>query len=43
MATTHVGGATDESFDVLTYNTDGQLVAFDSFGNWTMFNRAFPK
>ncbi len=43
LATTHVGGETDESVDVLTFNTDGELVAFDSFGNWTRFDRAFPR
>ncbi len=43
LATTHVGGETDESADVLTYNTDGKLIAFDSFGNWTIFDRAFGK
>jgi hypothetical protein len=43
LATTHVDGETDESADVLTYNADGKLIAFDSFGNWTMFDRAFAK
>ncbi len=43
LATTRVGGETDESADVLTYNADGKLIAFDSFGNWTMFDRAFAK
>ncbi len=41
LATTHVGDETDESVDVLTYNAEGKLIAFDSFGNWTMFDRAF--
>jgi len=43
LATTRVGGQADESVDVLTYNADGKLIAFDSFGNWTMFDRAFDK
>ena len=43
LATTRLGGETDESADVLTYNADGKLIAFDSFGNWTMFDRAFAK
>ena len=43
LATTRVGGETDESVDVLTYSAGGTLIAFDSFGNWTMFDRAFAK
>lgn len=43
LATTRLGGETDESADVLTFNADGKLVAFDSFGNWTMFDRAFAR
>ncbi len=43
LATTHVGGQTDESVDVLTFDVAGKLVAFDSFGNWTAFDAAFPK
>lgn len=43
LATTEVGGETDESVDVLTFNADGKLVAFDSFGNWTRFDQAFPR
>ncbi len=43
LATTDMGGEPDESVDVLTFNTDGKLVAFDSFGNWTRFDRAFPR
>lgn len=43
LATTCVGGEADESVDVLTYNAVGKLVGFDSFGNWTMFDRAFAR
>jgi hypothetical protein len=43
LATTRVGGETDESADALRYNADGKLIAFDSFGNWTMFDRAFAR
>ncbi|MGZ4269647.1 MAG: nuclear transport factor 2 family protein [Solirubrobacteraceae bacterium] len=43
LSTTRLGDQTDESVDVLTYNAGAKLILFDSFGNWTMFDRAFPK
>ena len=36
-------GETNEAADVLTYNGDGKLVAFETRGDPSAFNRAFPK
>jgi hypothetical protein len=36
-----VGGETVESADVLSYNGNGKLVAFDTLGDPTLANRVF--
>ena len=38
-----LGGETDEAADVLTYNSDGRLIAFDQLGDPTIANRLFPR
>lgn len=43
LSTVHLEGETAESADVLTYNGDGKLVAFDTLGDETVPNRAFAK
>ncbi len=43
LATVHLGGETTEDADVLTYNADGRLVAFDTLGDATVPNRVFAK
>jgi uncharacterized protein len=36
-------GRSDEDADVLTYNGEGKLVAFDSFGDPAIANSVFPR
>jgi hypothetical protein len=43
LATVTMDGETDESADVLTYNADGKLVAFDTLVDETVSNRVFAK
>ena len=43
LTTVHIEGETVENADVLTYNSDGKLVAFDSLGDEAVANRVFPK
>jgi len=43
LTTVHLEGETVEGADVLTYNGDGKLVAFDTLGDETVPNRVFPK
>ncbi len=43
LTTVHLGGETAEGADVLTYNGDGRLVAFDTLGDPTVANRVFAK
>ena len=43
LTTVTMEGETDESADVLTYNADGQLVAFDTLVDETVSNRVFAK
>lgn len=43
LSTIQLGGETDESADVLTYNSAGKLVAFDTLGDAAVANRVFPK
>jgi uncharacterized protein len=43
LTTVELDGQTDESADVLTYNGDGQLVAFDTLSDETVPNRVFAK
>jgi ketosteroid isomerase-like protein len=38
-----LAGESVESADVLTYNANGKLVAFDTLGDPTNANRVFPK
>jgi len=38
-----LGGESAEAADVLTYNSDGRLIAFDEFGDPTIANRMFPR
>jgi ketosteroid isomerase-like protein len=41
LATIQLAGETQESADVLTYNAEGKLVAFDALGDPTTANRVF--
>ncbi|MGH2984499.1 MAG: nuclear transport factor 2 family protein [Solirubrobacterales bacterium] len=43
LTTVHLEGEAAESADVLTYNTDGKLVAFDTLVDATVANRVFAK
>jgi ketosteroid isomerase-like protein len=43
LTTVHLEGEVVESADVLTYNADGNLVAFDTLGDTTVGNRVFAK
>jgi ketosteroid isomerase-like protein len=43
LTTVQLEGNTDESADVLTYNDNGKLVAFDTLGDETVPNRVFAK
>jgi hypothetical protein len=43
LTTITLDGETAESADVLTYNADGKLVAFDTVGESTIANRLFPR
>jgi uncharacterized protein len=43
LTTVTMEGETDESADVLTYNSDGKLIAFDTLVDETVSNRVFPK
>jgi ketosteroid isomerase-like protein len=43
LTTVHLEGETVESADVLTYDGDGKLVAFDTLSDETVPNRVFPK
>jgi ketosteroid isomerase-like protein len=43
LTTVQLDGNTDESADVLTYNDNGKLVAFDTLGDETVPNRVFAK
>jgi uncharacterized protein len=37
------GGEESRTVDVLTYDTDGQLARFETFGGEKLFDRVFPK
>lgn len=41
LTSVHIDGDTFESADVLTYNDNGRLVAFDTLGDSTATNRVF--
>jgi uncharacterized protein len=43
LATVTLAGESVESADVLTYNAEGKLVAFDTLGDPTNANRVFAK
>ena len=43
LATVTLAGAAVESADVLTYNAEGKLIAFDTLGDPTNANQVFPK
>ncbi len=43
LTSVQLEGETVESADVLTYNGDGKLVAFETLGDATVANRAFAK
>jgi uncharacterized protein len=43
LATVHLDGEADESADVLTYNPEGRLIAFDSLADQRVLNVAFPR
>ncbi len=43
LTTVELEGETVEGADVLTYNGDGNLVAFDTLGDETVPNRVFAK
>jgi uncharacterized protein len=41
LATVTLDGEASENADVLTYNADGKLIAFDAVGDPTVANRVF--
>jgi uncharacterized protein len=43
LATIQLDGETTENADVLTYNSAGRLITFDTFGDQTLLDRAFPR
>jgi uncharacterized protein len=43
LTTVHIEGEAVESADVLTYNSDGKLVAFETLGDATVANRVFAR
>jgi ketosteroid isomerase-like protein len=43
LTTVHLDGEEVQSADVLTYNADGKLIAFETLADATVVNRAFPK
>ena len=43
LTTVSLDGESAEGADVLTYNSDGKLVAFDTLGDSAIANRIFPK
>jgi ketosteroid isomerase-like protein len=43
LTTVHLEGETAEGADVLTYDGDGRLVAFDTLSDPTVANRVFAK
>jgi ketosteroid isomerase-like protein len=43
LTTVTLDGESSENADVLSYNADGKLIAFDSLGDPTVANRVFPK
>lgn len=43
LTTVHLDGKEIEGADVLTYNADGHLIAFDTLADEAVVNQAFPK
>lgn len=43
LSTVQLDGESDESADVLTYNSEGKLIAFDSLGDSNVLNRVFVR
>jgi len=43
LSTIEIEGEAEEGADILTYNSTGKLIAFDTLGDPTVANRAFPK
>ena len=43
LTTVTLEGETEEGADVLTYNAEGKLIAFDTLGDETVPNRVFAK
>ena len=43
LTTVTLEGESTEDADILTYNAEGKLIAFDSLGDPTVGNRVFPK
>jgi ketosteroid isomerase-like protein len=43
LTTVSLDGESAESADVLTYNSDGKLVAFDTLSDSTIADRVFPR
>jgi uncharacterized protein len=43
LTTVHLDGETTEGADVLTYDADGKLIAFDTLSDATVANRVYAK
>ncbi|MGZ5371647.1 nuclear transport factor 2 family protein [Aeromicrobium sp.] len=43
MTTDSVGASEVRTVDVLTYNSDGELIRFEAFGGDALLNEVFPK
>ncbi|HEY7893146.1 MAG TPA: nuclear transport factor 2 family protein [Solirubrobacteraceae bacterium] len=43
LTTAHLDGEIDESVDVLTYDSSGKVIAFDTIGNTAILDRVFPR
>ena len=43
LTTVVIDGESEEAADVLTYNEEGKLIAFDQLGDPTIANRVFPR
>jgi len=43
LGTDSIGGDQSETVDVLTYDDNGQLVRFETFGSEDLLDKAFPR
>ncbi len=43
LRTNTINGERGDGADVLTYNAEGKLIRFETYGNEAAFDRAFPK